>query len=295
MVLDPEVVEVFQSLARIKVGDGRKVFFWKDHWINGRLADQIAPLVFSTVSTRRRNSRLIAEALLENEWLADIDMDLSVEGCAQCVRLWEEIEAVPRDSQIPDSFFWTGSASGTYSAKDTYRMLCQGSTQFNMYEAIWKSFAPPKGKIFAWLAVRYRLWTSDRRQRHGLQENIDPCAVCLQEEDTVDHIIMQCPYARQAWFGCLTAAGLNIVEPGRESRLEPWWDAARSLVCKKDRKSFDTLVLLTAWRLWKQRNARVFGNTAEQCNTTELLRRIADEFNMWKLARVGGRLLMPRE
>jgi hypothetical protein len=31
MVLDPEVVEVFQSLARIKVGDGRKVFFWKDH------------------------------------------------------------------------------------------------------------------------------------------------------------------------------------------------------------------------------------------------------------------------
>jgi hypothetical protein len=67
------------------------------------------------------------------------------------------------------------------------------------------------------------------------------------------------------------------------------------LVCKKDRKSFDTLVLLTAWRLWKQRNARVFGNTAEQCNTMELLRRIADEFNMWKLARVGGRLLMPRE
>jgi hypothetical protein len=78
---------VFQSLARITVGDGRKVFFWKDHWINGRSAKQIAPLVSSTVPARRKNSRLVAEALLENEWLSDIDMDLSVEGCAQCIRL----------------------------------------------------------------------------------------------------------------------------------------------------------------------------------------------------------------
>jgi hypothetical protein len=41
-------------------------------------------------------------------------------------------------------------------------------------------------------------------------------------------------------------------------------------VRKKDRKSFDTLVLFTAWRLWKQRNTR----------------RIAEEFNLWKLARI---------
>jgi hypothetical protein len=56
--------------------------------------------------------RLVAEALMENDWLSDIDMDLSIEGCAQCVRLWEEIEAVPRNNQVPVSFSWTGSASG---------------------------------------------------------------------------------------------------------------------------------------------------------------------------------------
>ena len=35
---------------------------------------------------------------------------------------------------------------------------------------VWRSWAPLKCKIFAWLAMQYRLWTSDRRARHGLQD-----------------------------------------------------------------------------------------------------------------------------
>jgi hypothetical protein len=73
-----------------------------------------------------------------------------------------------------------------------------------MYSPVWKSFAPAKCKIFAWLALRYRLWTSDRRARFGLQENPDPCFTCLQEEDRVDHILIQCPYA--GWTGLVGGA-----------------------------------------------------------------------------------------
>jgi hypothetical protein len=38
------------------------------------------------------------------------------------------------------------------------------------------------------------------------------------------------------------AAGLNIVESGRDNTLQTWWDAARELLHKKDRRGFDTLV-----------------------------------------------------
>lgn len=34
-------------------------------------------------------------------------------------------------------------------------------------------------ELFCWLALRYRLWTSDRRHRHGLQDAPDPCFTCL--------------------------------------------------------------------------------------------------------------------
>jgi hypothetical protein len=106
---------------------------------------------------------------------------------------------------------------------------------------------------------------------------------------------MCCPYARQVWFGCITAAGLNIVEPNRDSSLESWWSSARELVRKKDRSSFDTLVILIAWQIWKQRNARVFGNIQLQCSTAVLLTRIKEEFDLWKIAKRGGEHQSARE
>ena len=33
---------------------------------------------------------------------------------------------------------------------------------------VWKIWAPPKCKIFTWLAIQYMLWTLDRRARHGM-------------------------------------------------------------------------------------------------------------------------------
>jgi hypothetical protein len=90
----------------------------------------------------------------------------------------------------------------------------------------------------------------------------EACFSWLQEKDTVDHVLMQCPCARQVWFSCLITAGLNIVYPQRDSTLEAWWDAACELVHKRDRRGFETLIILTALSLWKQRNARAFGNIA---------------------------------
>jgi hypothetical protein len=66
-------------------------------------------------------------------------------------------------------------------------------------------------------------------------------------------------------------------------------------VHKKDRRGFDALVILTAWMLWKQRNARVFNNDRQQCNVPQLVVRIKDEFALWKLARRGVGGPMTRE
>jgi hypothetical protein len=93
----------------------------------------------------------------------------------------------------------------------------------------------------------------------------------------------------------LLAAGLNIVEPNRDCTLQAWWDSARKLVHRRDRKGFDSLVMLTAWMLWKQRNARVFNEVRQQCNVQQLMTRIKEEFALWKLARRGAGDWMPRE
>jgi hypothetical protein len=173
------------------VGDGASTLFWTDRWINGRNVGEIAPEVAALVPTRRRNARKVSEALQEDTWLSDVVGELSIEGWMQCALLWEEMERVPREGGRPDLITWKGSASSRYTTSATYDMICQGRISWEMAKPLWRSFAPLKCKIFGWLALRYRLWTSDRRTRHGLQEHSDPCPTCLQEEDNVDHILVQ--------------------------------------------------------------------------------------------------------
>jgi hypothetical protein len=114
-------------------------------------------------------------------------------------------------------------------------------------------------KIFCWLALKHRLWTSDRRARHGLQETPDTCFTCLQGEDNVEHILAHL-------FG-LHATGLRVDIPQVGDTLEGWWLEARSGVTVANRRRFDTLVILVARTLWKQRNARVFANASQQFGT----------------------------
>jgi hypothetical protein len=62
-----------------------------------------------------------------------------------------------------------------------------------------------------------------------------------------------------------------------------------------DRKRFDTMVICTAWTLWKQRNARAFGNEREQKTVDQVLVQVRDDFHLWERAKRGGRLGAARE
>jgi hypothetical protein len=204
----------FQSLARFIVGDGQRIYFWTDRWIGGYTAQELEPEIFATVPTRRKNTRLVAEALQGDAWIDDIPGEMTEELWRQCLVLWEAVENVERDASIPDRILWKGAESETYSAKCTYEMLCHGNVRWSMSRPVWGSFSPMKCKIFAWLALRYRLWTSDRRARHGLQEHPDVCYFCLQEEDNVDHVLVLCLTRDRFGAGCCTVRGYRLQTQG---------------------------------------------------------------------------------
>lgn len=177
-------------------------------------------------------------------------------------------------------------ASGRiYTSASTYCMLFQGAIRIAYANATWKCWVPLACRLFMWLAMQYKIWTSDSRCKHGLQDVPSPCFLCDQDDDNVDHNLLDCVYSPQVWHLAFSRMRINLdLLPMMLDRIQPWWLAVRKRIPTKHRKGFDVVVMLKCWNLWKQRNARVFGNQASVCSAIDSASRIAYEMNLWSMA-----------
>lgn len=170
---------------------------------------------------------------------------------------------------------WT--PDGQYSTASAYGAYFHGQTYMPGGKELWKVRAPLKCRFF-WLAMYRRCWTSERRFRHGLQTDATS-ALCNQADETIDHPLLGCVYSRECWFKILRQSGHQVLIPDTSSTLVDWWLSSRKRVAKALRKGFDTFVMLLAWHLWKERNARAFNAKIRQPG--HLLQHIKEEANMW--------------
>jgi hypothetical protein len=60
------------------VGNGEKILFWKDRWLDGRTIAEIAPNLVKSVHKQTAKRRTVAQALLNRKWVADIKGALTV-------------------------------------------------------------------------------------------------------------------------------------------------------------------------------------------------------------------------
>jgi hypothetical protein len=67
---------------------------------------------------------------------------------------------------------------------------------------VWKIRAPVRCRFFGWLVLHGHCWTSNRLCRHGLRDT-DECALCAQDVETLDHLMLRCVYSCEAWFRIL--------------------------------------------------------------------------------------------
>jgi hypothetical protein len=94
-------------------------------------------------------------------------------------------------------------------------------------------------------------------RRHGLSNNV-PCAVCVQMDETLDHLLVGCIFRRETWFKLLRRCGWSHVSPAPDDDFVDWWLWSRKRIPMLRRKAFDSFVILISWSLWCHRNDMVF-------------------------------------
>ena len=184
----------------------------------------MAPTLMNFVPKRTANRLTVAEAMPGHHWVQTISGGITVPAAAEYLRVWHAIRDVELNND-PDLLVWRWSPDGSFSVRSAYQALHIGSHPIPGCVRVWEVWAPLRVKLFLWLTLRRRHWTADRRRRHGLEAH-DACFLCDQQAETIDHIIVQCPFARQLWVKAAAALG-GQVQQQLDGTMVEWWGTWR--------------------------------------------------------------------
>lgn len=94
----------------------------------------------------------MAEALERDKGPRNIRSGLFLISLFEYFQLWDTLQKVALITE-EDQHSWRLDGSGVFSSKSSYRAFYNGLTTFEPWRRVWKSWAPPKCKVFLWLAI----------------------------------------------------------------------------------------------------------------------------------------------
>jgi hypothetical protein len=124
-----------------------------------------------------------------------------------------------------------------------------------------------------------KCWTADRLALRGL-DHPEECPLCDQDDETIDHLLV---FAKQFWLNLLRQANLQDLarQLGTVFFLN-WWRELTQLSTGLTRRGTNSLILLSAWILWKHQNHCIFDGM--EPSLVSALAQADEERKMWKLA-----------
>ncbi|XP_062021454.1 uncharacterized protein LOC133738034 [Rosa rugosa] len=233
-----------------RVGDGKQIDIWEDHWIpkcpryliqkpHIVVQEKVADLI--NTHTRRWNSEVVSELFPPH--------------------IAERILCIPlRRSATHDQLSWGPETRGHFSVKSAYWIArqqvlgnvltstSQGDPYIELWKRLWKAKVPGKVQICVWRACNNLLPTREQLLHKGYEGAVT-CLLCNHGLETNNHIFGTCPTA----LNILYAAPFSLQHTLLPNPIFKEWMLEQALTLKAD--IFEKLLMII-WGLWKNRNLK---------------------------------------
>lgn len=95
-------------------------------------------------------------------------------------------------------------------------------------------------------------------QKIGVLQNTAStlCMFCKTVNESVDHVLVSCPFVWNVWAEMLNWWDVQGALPGSVEGIILWWDG--EYFSRKERRIWQGVPLVVLWSLWKLRNEVVF-------------------------------------
>lgn len=123
-----------------------------------------------------------------------------------------------------------------------------------LFVSIWSMLTAPKIKVFLWKTLKGAIAVEDRLRTRRIQV-ADGCLMFGEGNETINHILFQCPLARQVWALCL------LQSPRKGFGSSIFSNLAHALKISQNQDIIHHLRNVSPWIiwiLWKNRNRLLF-------------------------------------
>jgi hypothetical protein len=209
-----KVKNTFLNMGSWIVNNGRQIRFWEDKWLGNLAFKDKYPSLYSIV---RRKSSTIASVI------SSVPLNVSFRRAlvGHNLTYWHELCTSIIHIQLnhsSDCFIWNYHQSGSFSVRSMYLALINNG-YIERNKIIWKLKMPLKIKIFMWYFLKGVVLTKDNLARRNWNGSLR-CCFCMKNE-TIQHLFLDCHYARFVWRAVQFSFGLNL--PSTISNMFDGW------------------------------------------------------------------------
>jgi hypothetical protein len=128
-------IALFKACTDITVGNGQKVEFWQDRWVDGKAPKELAPDLYKLAP---RKQGTVAQAMAGGRWKRGLHSIRSTQELHQFVHLWTLLRHCQQLTDQQDEFKGRFSSDGKYSTRSVYNMQFQGAFADFKWDHVWK-------------------------------------------------------------------------------------------------------------------------------------------------------------
>ena len=153
-----------------------------------------------------------------------------------------------------------GKRSGSYTTSASYNLISAPCPTENsaIWKSVWAMKILPKVDFFVWTLSHRRILIGDNLKKKGW-EGPTRCLFCLNHEETIEHLLISCSYAKEVW-NLATPGGFTPPMEKNKYLLINWATVPPFANIKnpKIKSYWMSLPKFILWKLWLERNARIF-------------------------------------
>ncbi|KAJ0589978.1 putative reverse transcriptase zinc-binding domain-containing protein [Helianthus annuus] len=243
----------------VNVGNGCKVKFWLDTWVGSGPFKERFPAIYALAKNKNCKVSECVKRIGEIQmwdwaWKRGTRSDAERSQHAELTEVLKNISLKENE----DIWKWNSRPNEELTVAVIRDAISRTSLEANDMEwKFWNRWAPPKVNLFVWRAAKNKIPVKMELFRRGINIEDMRCSRCGRDEETIDHLLVDCVMAQATWWNVKNWLKLPNNEELKscEKMLQYIQDQIGS---KEWKQVIMAIFMIAMWQIWKSRNEVVF-------------------------------------